>query len=258
MRIGAPRRAPDADSRADKRRTPSAAPAAVPPARMAAHARLATAVQSAAHVRSQASGDARTTIGVAVAVVRCWPAAARCGGGSSSGPIMLDLVTPWLTAAIEQNFGSRYRVEVGGTQLERDAQGRTALRLRDIVRARRRRRDRSRCAPKAEVGISGTSLLIAQSARRKLPAGRCQHGGPHRAGRPGQRVGRRRAAVRHHRAEREAAATPRRALRHRRGHAGNRRRRARVFSLQAMSSAAYANVDGAARLDRQARQARAR
>jgi len=39
-------------------------------------------------------------------------------------PIMLDLVTPWLTAAIEQNLGSRYRVEVGGTQLERDAQGR--------------------------------------------------------------------------------------------------------------------------------------
>ena len=77
-----------------------------------------------------------------------------------SGPIMLDLSTPWLTAAIEQNLGSRYRVEVGGTQLERDAQGRTALRLRDIVL-----RDLSgvtvAVAPKAEVGISGTSLLIA-------------------------------------------------------------------------------------------------
>ena len=73
---------------------------------------------------------------------------------------MLDLVTPWLTSAIEQNLGSRYRVEVGGTQLERDAQGRTALRLRDIVL-----RDASgvtvAVAPKAEVGISGTSLLIA-------------------------------------------------------------------------------------------------
>ena len=78
----------------------------------------------------------------------------------SSGPIMLDLATPWLTSAIEQNLGSRYRVEVGGTQLERDAQGRTALRLRDIVL-----RDASGAtvavAPKAEVGISGTSLLIA-------------------------------------------------------------------------------------------------
>src|SRR6266404_76056 len=78
----------------------------------------------------------------------------------ASGPIMLDLVTPWLTSAIEQNLGSRYRVEVGGTQLERDAQGRTALRLRDIVL-----RDTAgvtvAVAPKAEVGISGASLLLA-------------------------------------------------------------------------------------------------
>ncbi|MEA2915262.1 MAG: hypothetical protein QOJ15_7343, partial [Bradyrhizobium sp.] len=78
----------------------------------------------------------------------------------ASGPIMLDLFTPWLTAAIEQNLGSRYRVGVGGTQLERDEQGRTALRLRDIVL-----RDASGAtvavAPKAEVGISGTSLLFA-------------------------------------------------------------------------------------------------
>src|SRR4029077_18799430 len=34
----------------------------------------------------------------------------------SSGPIMLDIATPWLTSAIEQNLGGRYRVEVGGTQ----------------------------------------------------------------------------------------------------------------------------------------------
>src|SRR5262249_54309429 len=33
----------------------------------------------------------------------------------SSGPIALDLATPWLTSAIEQNLGSRYRVQVGGT-----------------------------------------------------------------------------------------------------------------------------------------------
>ena len=63
-------------------------------------------------------------------------------------------------SAIEQNLGSRYRVAVGGTQLERDAQGHTALRLRDIVL-----RDASgmtvAVAPKAEVGISGTSLLFA-------------------------------------------------------------------------------------------------
>jgi hypothetical protein len=78
----------------------------------------------------------------------------------SSGPIMLDLATPWLTSAIEQNLGGRYRVEVGGTQIERDTQGRTAVRLRDIVL-----RDASGAtvavAPKAEVGVSGTSLLLA-------------------------------------------------------------------------------------------------
>ncbi len=78
----------------------------------------------------------------------------------NSGPIMLDIATPWLTAAIEQNLGSRYRVEVGGTQIERDAQGHTALRLRDIV-LRDASGDKVAVAPKAEVGISGSSLLMA-------------------------------------------------------------------------------------------------
>ena len=102
----------------------------------------------------------KTTIGVAAAV-----ALVLAGGGAlwwrlASGPIMLDLFTPLLMSAIEQNLGSRYRVAVGGTQLERDAQGRTALRLRDIVL-----RDVTGAtvavAPKAEVGISRTSLLFA-------------------------------------------------------------------------------------------------
>jgi hypothetical protein len=77
----------------------------------------------------------------------------------ASGPITLDVATPWLTAAIEQNFGARYRVQVGGTQLERDESGRTALRLRDIAV-----RDADgvlvASAPKAEVGVAGTSLLL--------------------------------------------------------------------------------------------------
>ena len=51
----------------------------------------------------------------------------------SSGPIELDIATPWLTAAIKENFGSGHEVEIGGTQLERDANGRTKLRIRDIV-----------------------------------------------------------------------------------------------------------------------------
>jgi hypothetical protein len=77
-----------------------------------------------------------------------------------SGPISLDIATPWLTSAVERNFDHRYRIEVGGTLLERDAQGRTALRLRDIVL-----RDQSGAsvavAPKADIGISGASLLLA-------------------------------------------------------------------------------------------------
>ena len=38
-----------------------------------------------------------------------------------------------LTSAVEERLGGGHRVEVGGTQLERDDDGRTALRLRDIV-----------------------------------------------------------------------------------------------------------------------------
>src|SRR5262249_29144636 len=51
----------------------------------------------------------------------------------SSGPIELDMATPWLSAAIAENFGAGHEVEIGGTQLERGGNGRTALRIRDIV-----------------------------------------------------------------------------------------------------------------------------
>jgi hypothetical protein len=77
----------------------------------------------------------------------------------ASGPITLDVATPWLTAAIEQNFGARYRIQVGGTQLERDESGRTALRLRDIA-VRDADGALVASAPKAEVGIAGISLLL--------------------------------------------------------------------------------------------------
>src|SRR4051812_7230489 len=33
-----------------------------------------------------------------------------------SGPIEFDIATPWLTSAIEDNFGENYKVQVGGTQ----------------------------------------------------------------------------------------------------------------------------------------------
>src|SRR5215831_17115731 len=85
----------------------------------------------------------------------------------SSGPIELDLATPWLKAAIEENFGGNHSVVVGGTQLERDEKGRTSLRLRDIVV-----RDVDGAvvasAPKAEVGLSGKNLLMGRLRAQSL------------------------------------------------------------------------------------------
>ena len=76
----------------------------------------------------------------------------------ASGPIQLDVVTPWLAAAIEENFGSGHHVEVGGTQIEHTESGGTAVRIRDIVV-----RDADGAvvasAPKAEVRVSSLSLL---------------------------------------------------------------------------------------------------
>ena len=76
----------------------------------------------------------------------------------SSGPIELDIATPWLKAAIEENFGGKHTVTVGGTQLERDESGRVSLRLRDIT-VRDPDGTVVASAPKAEVGLSGLSLL---------------------------------------------------------------------------------------------------
>lgn len=85
----------------------------------------------------------------------------------TSGPLSVDLMTPFLTAALEERMGGGQRIEVGGTQLERDEEGRTALRLRDIVV-----RDRDgrvvASAPKAEVGLSGSNLLIGRVRAERL------------------------------------------------------------------------------------------
>jgi hypothetical protein len=85
----------------------------------------------------------------------------------ASGPIDLDLATPWLTAAIEENFGSRHQVEVGGTQLERDEFGHTRLRIRDIV-VRDPDGTVVASAPKAEVGFSGASLFLGHMRAERL------------------------------------------------------------------------------------------
>ena len=93
------------------------------------------------------------------------------GGGLwwrlGSGPLPVDIVTPWLTAAVEARLGGGHRVEVGGTQLERTEDGRAALRLRDIV-VRDPDGTVVASAPKAEVGISSLSLLTGHIQAKRL------------------------------------------------------------------------------------------
>ena len=94
-----------------------------------------------------------------------------CFGGLwwrlGAGPINLDIATPWLASAIEENIGHGNTVEVGGTQIERAGRIRIAVRIRDIVV-----RDRDRVivatAPKAEVKLSGTALLVGRLRAESL------------------------------------------------------------------------------------------
>jgi hypothetical protein len=84
-----------------------------------------------------------------------------------AGPINLDMITPWLAAAIEENIGHGNTVEVGGTQIERAGRIRIAVRIRDIIV-----RDRDHAivasAPKAEVRLSGTALLMGRLRAESL------------------------------------------------------------------------------------------
>src|SRR4051812_28225492 len=99
----------------------------------------------------------RWIVGASAAVA---VAGLACGGIAwrlASGPISLDLATPWLTSALQERLGEGRRLAVGGTQLERDDDGRTALRLRDIV-VRDTDGNVVASAPKAEVGIASGSL----------------------------------------------------------------------------------------------------
>src|SRR5712691_12888117 len=96
---------------------------------------------------------------------------AGCFGGLwwrlGAGPINLEMATPWLAAAIEENIGHGNTVEVGGTQIERAGKIRIAVRIRDIIV-----RDRDHVvvasAPKAEVRLSGTALLMGQLRAESL------------------------------------------------------------------------------------------
>src|SRR5712671_632159 len=96
---------------------------------------------------------------------------AGCFGGLwwrlGAGPINLEMATPWLAAAIEENIGHGNTVEVGGTQIERAGKIRIAVRIRDIIV-----RDRDHAvvasAPKAEVRLSGTALLMGRLRAESL------------------------------------------------------------------------------------------
>src|SRR5215467_8265537 len=85
----------------------------------------------------------------------------------ASGPISLDVVTPWLAAAVAENFGNRFHVDIGGTVLERDEHGRTAMRIRSIT-VRDHDGTVVASAPKAEVGFSSASLLSGRPRAQRL------------------------------------------------------------------------------------------
>jgi hypothetical protein len=84
-----------------------------------------------------------------------------------AGPIEINLASPFLAAAIEENIGRRHHVEIGGTQIERDEGGRTALRIRDIL-IRDADENVVASAPKAEVSISGSALLMGRLRAKRV------------------------------------------------------------------------------------------
>ncbi len=108
---------------------------------------------------------------VAVAIAAPLVIFAVCFGGLwwrlGAGPINLEMATPWLASAIEQNIGHGNTVEVGGTQIERAGRIRIAVRIRDIIV-----RDRDHAivasAPKAEVRLSGSALLMGRLRAESL------------------------------------------------------------------------------------------
>jgi hypothetical protein len=96
---------------------------------------------------------------------------AVCAGGLwarlAAGPVSIDIATPLLASAIEHTLGSRHRVEIGGTQIERDNSGRMSLRIRDILI-----RDADGAlvagAPKAEVAVSTTGLFMGSLHAKRV------------------------------------------------------------------------------------------
>lgn len=108
-------------------------------------------------------------IAVVVAVLL---GALAAGGGAlwwrlGAGPVAIDFATPWLKAALEERLGQGHSVDVGGTVLERNEDGRTALRLHDVV-VRNAGGGVVASAPKAELGLSSSGLLLGQIKAERL------------------------------------------------------------------------------------------
>ena len=101
----------------------------------------------------------------------CVAVIALCVGGLwarlAAGPVPFDIATPFLASAIEHTLGNRHRVEIGGTQIERDNSGRMSLRIRDMLV-----RDADGAviagAPKAEVAVSTTGLLMGSLHAKRV------------------------------------------------------------------------------------------
>jgi hypothetical protein len=110
---------------------------------------------------------ARVTLSLVVLVALFAVSFAALWWRLGTGPINLDIATPWLAAAIEDNIGHGNTVEVGGTQIERAGRIRIAVRIRDIIV-----RDQDHAvvasAPKAEVRLSGAALLMGRLRAESL------------------------------------------------------------------------------------------
>ena len=102
---------------------------------------------------------AALTVGFALVLALWWRL--------NNGPIEFDVATPWLKAAIQQNFGAKHSVSVGGTQIERTEKGGASVRLLDVV-VRDSDGTVVASAPKAEIGISGTGLLTGHLMAQSL------------------------------------------------------------------------------------------
>ena len=143
--------------------------------RAQARAFIGSAIGSARSAAGSPASAGSSALAIAIAALMVIFAA--CFGGLwwrlGAGPINLDMATPWLAAAIEENIGHGNTVEVGGTQIERAGRIRIAVRIRDIIV---RDRDHAIVATRAE----GRGQAIRHGAadgtasRRKPQSGRCR------------------------------------------------------------------------------------